>query len=127
MPTQQLAALPIFLCLAAFVASCGGGGSLDDGQTPLRTEPQIVTLQSPTVACRPSDGVTVYIFGGVPPYSFRNTVPDAVSLSTGSVGSAGEGVHIRFLGGCLTTVPLVVVDRSGATASVQLNYLPATN
>lgn len=120
--------LILYVATACLLAACGGGGSLDDGQTPLRTEGQSVTLQSATTSCPAvATGVTVFVFGGTPPYTLRNTVPQQVALSTTSIGNAGEGVSLRFLGGCLTNVPLVVVDKIGATVSVPLNYLPASN
>lgn len=128
MSLQKTFSALTFVASACLVTACGGGGgSLNDGLTPLRTEGQSVTLQSATASCPPAaSGVTLYVFGGVAPYTLRNTVPDQVGLSNNSIGSAGEGVSVRFLGGCLTSVPLVVVDKNGTTVSVPLSYLPSS-
>ncbi|RZJ09695.1 MAG: hypothetical protein EOO54_21985 [Haliea sp.] len=124
----KISTLLTTLTAACLLTACGGGGgSIDDGTTPLRTEGQSITVQSTTDSCPAvSDGVIVYVFGGVAPYTLRNTVPDRVSLSRTKIDDAGGGVEVKFLGGCLTNVPLVVTDKYGATVTVPLNYLPAT-
>lgn len=109
---------------ASLLAACGGGGSLDDGQTPLRTDAKEVTLTSPTATCPPAPGgVIVYVFGGVAPYSLRNPLPEQVVLDKQSVANAGEGVRVTFAGGCLQSIPLTFVDKIGSTVSVSLTYL----
>ena len=129
MNTLKITSLLTTLIAVGLLTACGGGGgNLEDGQTPLRTEGQSVTLQSATASCPPaSAGVTIFVFGGVAPYSLRNTAPQQVALSTGIIGKPGEGVNVRFLGGCLTNIPLVFVDQNGATVTVPLNYLPANS
>jgi len=126
MTPLKFAALSLTVSVTALLHACGGGGGINDGQTPLRVEPQVVTLQSGTANCLPADGPTVFVFGGVPPYTVRNTVPNQVSVSATSINKGGEGTKVRFLGGCLQSLPLVVVDDVGTTTTIGLNYLPAT-
>jgi hypothetical protein len=112
------------ICIfALFTLGCGGNGGLDDGQQgPLKTIPEEVVLQSNTDACPPSPGVTVFAFGGTPPYTLRNPVSDYLSIDRTRIDGAGQGVLLTFLGGCLEKIPLIFVDRTGATATVDINY-----
>jgi len=108
----------------AVLSGCGGGGSLDDGQSPLRVEPGQITLQSATSSCPPAPGssVTVFALGGVAPYSLRNPLPSQVSLDKDSIANTGEGVKVTFTGGCMATIPLVFIDKIGNTTSVSMTY-----
>lgn len=106
----------------AALAGCGGSGSPDDGQTPLRASPAEITLTSESSTCPPAAGLTVFVLGGVAPYSLRNPVPDRVLLDKESVANTGEGVKITFTGGCLTTIPLTIIDRIGNTTTVTMSY-----
>lgn len=106
---------------------CGGAGGLDDTQQgPLKTIPSEVTLQGDTTSCPPSPGVTVFVFGGAPPYTLRNPVSDNIGLDKNKIDGAGQGVTVTFLGGCLDKIPLIFVDRTGTTVSAELNYKPKT-
>lgn len=114
---------PSVCILALFISGCGGNGGLDDGQQgPLKTIPTEVVLQSNTNLCPPSSGVTVFAFGGTPPYTLRNPVSDYISIDRTLIAGAGQGVAVTFLGGCLEKIPLIFVDVTGATSTVDINY-----
>jgi hypothetical protein len=113
----------ISMSFSIFLLACGGGGNVNDGQTPLRTTPAEITLQSTLDFCPPAaNGTIIYIFGGSAPYSLRNPVPDALQLSTNTISGAGDGFKIDFKGGCLETIPVIVVDSNGATTEVKVSY-----
>ena len=114
----------VLLCAAVFTLSgCGGGGSMDDGQTPLSVSPDSVTLTSSTGVCLPAVGPKVFALGGTAPYSLRNPLPDAIGLSSDTIARSGEGVTISFKGGCMQSIPIVFIDSIGNTATLEVNYI----
>jgi hypothetical protein len=118
--------LSTLIIVSIILIGCGGAGNVNDGQTPLRTSPTEVTLQSTNTSCPPTtNGVIVYVFGGSAPYTLRNTVPDAIQLSTNTISGAGDGFRIDFKGGCLQTIPVIVIDSNGATTEVKVSYTAA--
>ncbi|MBV2217487.1 MAG: hypothetical protein KUL84_09940 [Diaphorobacter sp.] len=122
---ERFLLLPLVLsCAAVFTLSgCGGGGSMDDGQTPLSVSPETVTLTSSTDVCLPAAGPTVFALGGTAPYSLRNPLPDAIGLSSDTIARSGEGVTITFKGGCMQAIPIVIIDSIGNTAIFRVNYV----
>ncbi len=123
MTNKKTFSLLVAAAACAVLSGCGGSGSPDDGQSPLRVEPGQITLQSATSSCPPApSSVTVFALGGVAPYSLRNPLPSQVSLDKDSIANTGEGVKVTFTGGCMTTIPLVFIDKIGNTTSVSMTY-----
>jgi hypothetical protein len=105
--------------------SCGGGGSVDDGTTALRVLPSTVTVTGGAIpVCAVGQGPEVFVFGGVPPYSIRNSVPTYVSLDKTVVGQSGEGAKLTFTGGCLDNALIIFVDKRGLEVAVTVSNRP---
>jgi hypothetical protein len=117
----------IFILLVSMLLlSCGGGGSVDDGTTPLRVQPATITVRGGTAPiCATGQGPEIFVFGGVPPYTVRNTVPRSLSLDKTVVGQSGESTALTFLGGCLENVAVIFVDKRGLEVVVSVTNSPA--
>ena len=100
------------------VASCGGGGDSGDGTYPLAASPNNITLSSST--CGYASGPFVTIYGGTAPYYLRNPYPKSIVLSKEKVNDSGDNFKIDFLGGCFTTLPVLVIDSDGNSIEVQV-------
>lgn len=110
----------LLLCSFAslLVASCGGGGDSGDGTYPLAASPNNITLSSST--CGYASGPFVTIYGGTAPYYLRNPYPKSIVLSKEKVNDSGDNFKIDFLGGCFTTLPVLVIDSDGNSIEVQV-------
>ena len=108
------------LCSFATVllASCGGGGDTGDGTYPLAASPNNITLSSST--CGYASGPFVTVYGGVAPYYLKNPYPKSIGLSKEKVNDSGDNFKIDFLGGCFTTLPILVIDSEGNSLEVQV-------
>ena len=112
-PWKFVPVLPVF----AVLASCGGGGSVNDGTGELTLKPSTVKVSSSVQGCPGyAQGLNVMVTGGDGPYIIFNPIPQSIALSTTRVAKGGESFRIDVLGGCLDSVPLTVTDSDGNTA-----------
>ncbi len=121
------ALLNLFLCSSTILllASCGGGGDSGDGTYPFAASPNNLTLSSS--ACGYASGPFVTVYGGVAPYYLKNPYPKSIGLSKEKVNDSGDNFKIDFLGGCFTTLPILIIDSDGNTTEVQLTYTRSTS
>lgn len=114
--------LALAVPMVSLLASCGGGGSVNDGTVPLEVSPSEVTVTDGAQGC-PSfvRGIDVMVAGGDAPYTIHNPIPQAIVLSTSRVDRAGHSFHVDLLGGCLDNIPLVVTDDDGNSVDFVIN------
>jgi hypothetical protein len=119
--------LNLLLCsfTTVLLASCGGGGDSGDGTYPLAASPNNLTLSSS--ACGYASGPFVTVYGGVAPYYLKNPYPKSIGLSKEKVNDSGDNFKIDFLGGCFTTLPILIIDSDGNTIEVQVTYTRSTS
>lgn len=119
--------LKLLLCsfTTVLLASCGGGGDSGDGTYPLAASPNNLTLSSS--ACGYASGPFVTVYGGVAPYYLKNPYPKSIGLSKEKVNDSGDNFKIDFLGGCFTTLPILIIDSDGNTTEVQVTYTRSTS
>jgi hypothetical protein len=103
------------------LSACGGGGSLNDGQESLKVNPSTVVVSGPVGSCYSGLGPTVFVFGGNAPYTLRNSLPIGLFVDKTVLRQPGEGVTLSFNGTCFDTLPLIVTDNEGVSASVTIS------
>jgi hypothetical protein len=108
------------LALIFLLASCGGGGGTGDGTYPLATSPGSISLTS--TSCGFASGPLVTIYGGVEPYYLKNPLPKSIGLSKEQVDSSGDNFKIDFIGGCFTTLPILILDSNGNSIEFEVTY-----
>ena len=118
------------IAVVSLLAGCGGGGDDEAGSpTTFSVVPTTVSFKAPVgtpVGVCPGGGAqTVFIYGGAAPYKIDNTSPDAVAVDKTEVGERGGSFTVTVLGGCLTNVPIVVVDKLNKIVTFTINNGPA--
>ena len=109
------------ICLTAvLLASCGGGGGTGDGSYPLAASPGNISLTS--TVCGYASGPLVTIYGGVAPYYLKNPLPKSIGLSKDRVNDSGDNFKVDFIGGCFTTLPILILDSNGNSIEFQVTY-----
>jgi hypothetical protein len=115
------ASLVTLAALGAALAGCGGGGNESGPADALFVSPAEVSVGS-TGTCAVGLGPTVFIYGGQPPYKLDNSVPQAMLLDKSVVQRSGDGFTISFINGiCLDSMPIIVEDDLGRTATVSVS------
>ena len=91
------------------------------------TSPDTITFQGTlqNQCASATVSATVFVFGGVPPYTILNT-SSGLNVSPGFLNASGEGFTVTPNGTCLTGVPIIVRDSSGHTATTTVNNNPGT-
>jgi len=117
LPLSRPLALALSTGLLATLSACGGGGNELGGDETL-TLSQSELAVSAIGACYSGNGPTVYIYGGRPPYTLYNSLPDGMTLSSSSVATSGGGFSIQFNGVCMSSMPITVTDDMGRITSV---------
>ncbi|WP_425257610.1 hypothetical protein ACPOLB_19085 [Rubrivivax sp. RP6-9] len=112
---------------AALLASCGGGNDNEaGGLTAFNITPSALTLTGPNEdTCGVGHAGRVYVFGGSAPYRVFNSgagVPgnEFIVLSRTTLDRPGEYFDVTLLG-CMTTIPVTVVDQQGRQVTLSLS------
>lgn len=116
-PLARPLGLALSTGLLALLSACGGGGNELGGDETL-TLSQSELAVSAIGACYTGNGPTVYIYGGRPPYTLYNSLPDGMTLSSATVANAGDGFTIQFKGACMESMPITVTDDMGRITSL---------
>jgi len=85
-----------------------------------------VSTQSVTVGsigqCMLGTGPEVHIYGGSPPYTLSNSLPQGMKLDKTVVQHSGESFVITFTNSiCMTNMPITIEDRMGRVTQVMVS------
>ncbi|HEX6792361.1 MAG TPA: hypothetical protein VF304_00805 [Casimicrobiaceae bacterium] len=95
---------------------------LQNGNSQMQIVPNTVTITGPdTLTCSSGVANTFYVFGGKPPYTISNPVPQFLRLGQSIVANSGGGFTLTTLGGCVSPATIAINDSAGHTATVTLN------
>jgi len=95
---------------------------LQNGDNQMQVVPDTVTITGPdTLTCSSGVSNTFYVFGGKPPYTISNPVPQFLRLGQSIVANSGGGFTLTTLGGCVSPATIAINDSAGHTATVTLN------
>lgn len=103
--------------LLALLSACGGGGNELGGDETLTLSQAEVSVTA-IGTCYAGNGPTVYVYGGRPPYTLYNSLPDGMTLSNAQVSESGGSFTIQFKGVCMASMPITVSDDMGRITSV---------
>lgn len=118
---MKLRAAAVSLLGMVLLAGCGGGGPDAAGPETMSLSISERTLTYPTEACQgPSKYITVYIFGGTPPFKVLDPYPEQNLLTIDTSGLAQRSFAFRHEAGCIGKAPIIVRDASGRVANVEL-------
>lgn len=120
MINKTISTILFSLPLAFLLTSCGGEGGTGDGSYPLAASPSNISLTS--TACGYAAGPLVTIYGGVAPYYLKNPLPRSIGLSKDRVINSGDNFKIDFIGGCFTTLPILILDSNGNSIEFEVTY-----
>lgn len=115
-------AAPLSVALLALLSACGGGGNElggDDTLTLSQTELSVTAIGT----CFAGNGPTVYVYGGRPPYTLYNSLPDGMALSSAQVSDSGGSFTIQFKGVCMASMPITVSDDMGRVTQVLVSSI----
>lgn len=104
------------------LVGCGGGGNELGPADTLQASPQAVDVSGSN--CAPGVGPTVHVYGGLPPYTLKNSVPLGMALDRTRMNNSGDGFTITFINGvCMKNMPISVEDDMGRLLDVSItNY-----
>lgn len=114
------ATLPV--ALLALLSACGGGGNELGGDETLTLSQSEVSVTA-IGTCYAGNGPTVYVYGGRPPYTLYNSLPDGMALSSTQVSDSGGSFTIQFKGVCMASMPITVSDDMGRITSVLVSSI----
>ena len=118
------AALAGALLSAALLAGCGGGGNELGPGEEIFASPNAVTV-SAAGSCMVGLGPTVHVYGGLPPYRLKNSVPQGMVLDRNTVNHSGEAFTITFIDGvCMSDMPITIEDGMGRLTVVSVTNQP---
>ncbi|HLX29357.1 MAG TPA: hypothetical protein VKV24_12815 [Casimicrobiaceae bacterium] len=87
----------------------------------LSVVPTTVTITGPdTQTCSAGVVSTFYIFGGTPPYTIRNTFPQALIVAPTLVAASGGGFNVTTNGACVNPATISIADAAGHQTTVTL-------
>lgn len=118
-PLQRLW-MPLLLIA---VAGCGGGGNELGPPEAIWASPEAVQVGAKD-SCFSGVGPTVHVYGGMPPYVLKNSVPRGMTLDRTRVNMPGEGFTLRFSGLCLSNMPITIEDAEGRLLAVPVSNQP---
>jgi hypothetical protein len=105
----------ILLTLAASAAALSACGDSETAGSPtgFQVVPESITFTGPDANTCGGGTTRVFVYGGAGPYRIDNTAPVSVTVSTTSVSGPGGyfDVQVAASTGCLTSIPIVVVDQ----------------
>jgi len=104
--------------IAMTLSACGGGGNESGPADRIQLSSDTITVTSSTPACPRGLGPTTYVYGGQPPYTIFNPLPQGMTIDKKSVGDAGEGFTITFLGACMKDMAVTIEDDMGRLATL---------
>jgi hypothetical protein len=106
------------------VGGCGVGN--DDAEAgslqAFNIVPTSITLNGPNATtCGSGPAGRVFVYGGAGPYQINVTQPDIIQVSKSELKEPGDSFDV-FLPtlSCMTTIPIVVVDKWGRQANVTI-------
>lgn len=106
------------LCGALFtLAGCGGGGNELGPADSLQASPEVFTVNGGP-SCFRGTGPTVHVYGGLPPYTLKNSLPSGMSLNKTTLNAAGEGFVVTLSGTCIQSLPITIEDDMGRVMQV---------
>ena len=124
-PSTRRVARTSFAALAAAAAvllsACGGGGNESGPPDKVVLSQTDLTLKGTKEACGRGGGIQIFIYGGTPPYKLSNSVPNHVILDKTEVQLSGDSFTIGFTGLCIDSMPIVVEDRMGRMATLNVH------
>lgn len=104
--------------LSLALASCGGGGDVAGDNEEFSTSPDEWSIKSS--GCAGGSQVVVSIVGGTPPYRIHNPLPRGLQLDRTEVTGKDPKFRITTLGGCMETVPVLVLDYHSRSTSIDI-------
>ncbi len=131
MKLNRRARAPLLIVgVVACLVACGVGNDEDEagGLTAFNVTPTSMTLTGPNATtCGSGFATRVYVNGGTAPYRVTSTLPEDVVVSRGTVEHPGEffDITLPFANTCLTTVPVLVIDKLGRQATVTISSVKA--
>lgn len=114
--------LKYVLCVTTvvFLVSCGSAGDSGDGTQALAASPSNISLSSST--CGYASGPLITVYGGVAPYFLKNPLPKSIGINKDKINKSGENFKVDFLGGCFTTLPILILDSNGNNIEFQITH-----
>ena len=104
--------------LSISVVACGGGGDVAGDTEEFFTNPDEWKVAS--LGCGGGAQVVVTIVGGTPPYRVHNPFPRGLQLDRTEVSGKDPKFLITTLGGCMETVPVLVLDYHSRTTEIEI-------
>lgn len=132
MKSKKIATALSLLMVGLALSGCGGGGDAAAGSpTAFSVVPSTTTYTaatgSPAGVCYSGGSATVFIYGGSAPYRIDNTSPDMLHVDKTTVSDRGGSFVVTVIGGCMTTVPIVVVDKLDHQVTYTVTNAPASS
>ena len=116
-PVRGRAAAAVLIL--ATLAACGGGGNELGPADDLLATPSAV-LVGDTTHCASGVGPTIFVYGGLPPYTLKNSAPTAMTLDVTRLEKAGQGFTLSFSGQCIRSMPITIEDDMGRVLEVPI-------
>ena len=127
LPSRSLsssAALACALLSACLLPGCGGGGTELGPADEIFASPNAVVVNA-AGACMVGLGPVVHVYGGLPPYRLKNSVPQGMVLDRDAVNDSGGSFSITFINGvCMTNMPITIEDGMGRLTVVSVTNQP---
>lgn len=115
------------LVLSTLLAACGGGGGEPGGPESLSLSIDTRSITYQDDRCTgPSNYSTVYIFGGIPPFTVLDPFPGQNILQFDLTNLNSRSFQFRHLIGCVETAPIFVKDQAGKTAKIEFSATQQT-
>ena len=120
---RTFAQATLVFAVAVLATGCGGGNDADaGGATPFNIVPSSMTLTGPNKdTCGTGYAGRVFVYGGAGPYRVDNSLPGGVLVSKTTIDRPGDYFDVTLTGGCMTTIPVVVIDQWGRQVSLLLS------
>ncbi len=107
--------------VALLLGACGGGGNESGPPDSIELSMTSVSVGKSGI-CYTGTGPLVHVYGGGPPYTLSNPLPQGLELSRTTVPNSGDAFQINFVGGiCMSGMVITVEDKMGRLARVTVN------